>query len=345
MRVNTTIGDIAEQLGLSRNTVSKVFNGGHSVPEATRQKVIKKAVELNYKNMGRLTGNIADEPAEPGGYFILISGSIMSDVKYWANIIKATEQHISSNGYTLLIANIRSEQMINLELPHALSDRKVKGIICLELYYKPYLDKLFSLETPIVSIDMLPDPYSVTDRTLDIVIPENIGSVGSLVSRLIDSGCQKIGFVGDPNHCMSFRERFVGFHSALFSNGAEFIPALSILHDNHMPYCDVDWICERLKEMPGLPDAFICANDSIAVPVLEAVRKLGVKVPDELIVTGFDNLTESVFERAHLSTVDVNCATIGHKAAEQLIFRVNHPEAPSQTVHLKTTPIFRGTTK
>ena len=334
---NVTIQDIAKALGVSRNTVSKVFNEGHSIPLSTREKVICKAIEMNYRNMGSLS-RLASPENRSNGYFVLLSNTSLTDIIYWGNVIKGIESQASADGYTLLISTLHDRQIESLEIPRALNDDNVSGIICLELYNKQYLNSLLALDIPVVFIDMIAD-YNTLDGHFDVLIPQSRSSIGAIVRRLTENGAKRIGFAGSKNHCLSFSERFYGFYDTLFECGLPYDPRFSIIGSDSV-FCDINWANDFLGGMSELPDAIICANDSLCAAIYFAAEKLGVRVPEQMIITGFDNVSDSRYGYMPQITVDVNRDLLGRRAAEQLVKRVLNPRSPNEIIHLETSPIF-----
>ena len=297
-----SIQDIAKELNVSRNTVSKVLNNKDGVAPETRDLILAKAKELNYKTMGELQQN--PEP-RLSGFFVLLAAESLGDSPYWGRVIKGIENAVSAEGGHLLVSTVSHAQLKNGTLPGILSDESVRGLITMELYYPDYLKKIAALNVPVVSMDNVVH-FDELDFTWDIVLPESCHSVQEIVSRILQAGAVRPGFVGDPDYCMSFNERYWGFRQALWTHGVDMDRRYSILEPNAQPYGDIDWMYERLLAMPALPDALVCANDFIAYSVLRALYRMGVSVPDQVKVSGFDNLKEPNSYNATLSTVAVD---------------------------------------
>ncbi len=122
---------------------------------------------------------------------------------------------------------------------------------------------------------------------------ENVASETVLVRRMIDAGARRIGFVGDREHCCSFHERWIGYCMALGEAGLARDPALCILDKDSESYGDTEWLLEKLRAMPALPDGFACANDYLAIHLMSALKKLGLSIPGDVMVTGFDGSLEA----------------------------------------------------
>jgi len=342
MPKNTTINDIAQALNLSRNTVSKVFNNGTGISQAVRDSVIQKAIELNYKNMAIMV-NANNEIVTTNGHFLLLYHENFTDIRYWGDVIVGVEEFMAQKKYSLLLSAIKVTQIQQRQFPQAINNKDVQGIICVEIYDTDYLDILQQCNLPIVSIDATPQ-YS-GNHHMDIVLPESYDSVFAITKHLISTGAHRIGFIGDINHCTSFNERFSGYYNALLHYGIPFLREHCIMVPNSNPYCDQDWMYKTLQDMTILPDAFVCANDPLAMTVYLAAKRLGVAVPDEMQITGFDDLPFDSVTTPILSTIKVDKREIGYSAASLLHNRIQSPNMPFSILHNRSFPVLRSTTK
>lgn len=99
-----------------------------------------------------------------------------------------------------------------------------------------------------------------------------------------------------------------------------------------------------MNDIAGLPSAFVCANDYIAVNFMKSLKNLNHSIPGDIVVCGFDNGPESKIIEPHLTTVHIYSNEMGVKAAEILLSRITHPEQPYQVSHIYTKPIIRDST-
>ena len=100
-----------------------------------------------------------------------------------------------------------------------------------------------------------------------------------------------------------------------------------------------------LDRMPHIPDAFVCANDYLAIQLMVALKRRGLSVPNDVMITGFDGSPESAVVDPPLTTAQIPSVEMGRCAAELLHMRIKDTTAPFTIVQYKTTPIFRGTTR
>ncbi|WPP42290.1 LacI family DNA-binding transcriptional regulator [Paenibacillus hunanensis] len=337
-REKTTIQHIADALGISRNTASKALNDHPSIPADTRQKVIQKAIELKYKQFAymetdnllpRQTGNIA-----------LLTTNMPNTSHFGSALISGLEKRISSEGYNLSIHIVRDDERDAGKLPNNFDSTAVDGIVCIELFDAAYSEMITRLGIPAIFIDCA----ATTDYSsfqADVLLMENEHSIYRLTKQLLDNGYQRIGFVGDRYHCKSFYERWLGYRRALLEQEIEFDPALCILDDDRYFIFETDWMEHRLEQLEQWPQAFVCANDFIAVRLMKALKARGLSLPRDIGITGFDDATESRIVEPHLTTVHIYSSDMGVRAAEMLLSRIRHPQQPYYTAHMQTHVLIR----
>ena len=219
-----TMQNIADACGLSRNTVSKVFNGRGSVPEATRKLVLAKAQELGYSQRPGEDG--AEKPG--GGNIAVLTQHKLLSHNFGAFFITSFTNQISRSGYTMKMYELSDAEIARKELPPHLDLNATAGFLGIELFDREYLDMICSLGKPTVFVD----GYARASRSpigCDFISMENFASEAVLVNRMIDRGARRIGFVGDCEHCNSFYERWVGYSTALREAGLSVDRRLCIL--------------------------------------------------------------------------------------------------------------------
>ena len=330
-----TMQDVADACGLSRNTVSKVFNGRGSVPEATKKLVLEKARALGYYQPPRepLSG------AESGrGNIALLTQHKLLSHNFGAFFITSFTDQICRSGYTIKMYEVSPKEIAERKLPPHLDLADTAGILGIELFDREYLEMICGLKKPTVFVD----GYARASKGLihcDFVSMENLASETALVNDMIRAGARRLGFVGDPEHCNSFYERWSGFCMALGDSGLPVDRACCILEEDSESYGDTGWLLERLNAMPELPDAFACANDYLAIHLMTALKKMGRSVPGDVMVAGFDGSLEASVVEPSLSTAQIPSAEIGRLAAVLLSERIQEPDAPLRWTYVKTLPI------
>ncbi len=335
-----TMQDIADSCGLSRNTVSKIFNGRGAVPETTRKMVLEKAQELGYRQMPD-----SEQPkAEPRSQNVaLFTSNMPSDYHFGTLFVPAFAGALSRAGYTLMMYELTEEEFMSNRLPaHATLDQTA-GILGIELFSRPYIEMICSLGLPAIFVDAWAGANTST-LPYDLISMENVASTIALTNDILRSGGRRLGFVGDPDHCNSFHERWVGFSIALQRSGIPLDRSLCILDRDGRQYSDPEWYIANLKKMPVLPDGLVCANDYIALHVMTALKQMGVSIPGGVMVSGFDGTPQSAVVEPALTTAQIPGAEIGKLAADILLDRIENPDRPYRATYVNTTPLLRAST-
>ena len=332
-----TMQDIADACGLSRNTVSKIFNGRGSVPESTKKLVLGKARELGYY---QLPEHGAPREGDGGSIALLTQHKLLSH-NFGAFFITSFTDQISRSGYTMKMYELSPKEIAAKSLPPHLTLEETAGLLGIELFDRQYLEMICSLGKPTVFVD----GYARASKALiscDFVSMENVASETLLVNRMIAAGARRIGFVGDFEHCNSFYERWVGYSMALSEAGLPIDRELCILDEDSDSYGDCEWLLGKLAAMPRLPDAFACAHDYLAIHLMTALKKMGLSIPADVMIAGFDGSLEASVVSPSLATAQIPSAEIGRLAASILSNRIQFPDSPFRWTYVKSTPILGG---
>ena len=335
-----TIQDVADACGLSRNTVSKVFNNRGTVQEPTRQLVMKKAQELGYFQLVN-DETVQTEPKVRN--IALLTRRIPSDFHFGTFLIPAFAAQLGRAGYTLMVYEISEEELLHGRLPAQINLEQIAAILCIELFDRSYIDRISEIDMPILLVDG-PCGAAMSQMNCDIISMENLASTMALVKHVIGNGARSIGFVGDPNHCNSFHERWISFYTALANAELPLEKQLCILDRDDSPYSNSEWLADRIRQMPSIPDALICANDYLAIHVMAALKQLGLSVPEQVMVAGFDGSAQSALVEPALTTVKIAGSEIGRIAADLVLKRIVDRSRSPISVYVKSVPIYREST-
>ena len=264
-----TVKDIADSLGLSRNTVSKALNGQY-VPPRTREIVLNAAIELGYKSYHTVASS---DNGTPHRRIVLITSKMLMTMTFFIHVVRGIESALMEEENVELLQFTAAKTSFFNRLVDYLNENKVDGIICMELFQADYVPKLIELGYPIAFFDF-PIYVSLTGN-YDIVLPESFSSVKNYCLTLIGNrGCKTFGFVGDYTHCTSFYERFLAMREAIFLAGLKYDPAYSVIEKDTFPYGNPEELARAFAKMPSLPDCFIAANDTLAIDIIAALKLL-----------------------------------------------------------------------
>lgn len=338
MKKSVSIQDIADTLGMSRNTVSKALNGKH-VPVKTRNAVISAAIEMGYKGY-KLAAT--SEGAIGHKRYVILSTRLLMNITFFISVLKGIEESLMDYDIDLVQFSITNSASF-AKFKRYLTDAKVDGIICMEFFEPDYIAQLLEQGIPLVFFDF-PLLESAPRGSYDIILPESEMAVKYYCMQLIrEAGCKTFGFVGDYRHCRSFYERFTGMREALFLSGLPVDLQYSILEDDASGYTP-ERLSEMLDQLPELPDCFVTANDSIAINLIAALKSKKIHIPKDVKVVGFDNNPKAKNLNPQLTSFNVDKVALGKKITALLQERVSNPAQANQVIHIASKVIVRAST-
>lgn len=299
--------DIANDLGLSVVTVSKVLRNHPDIGEATRKRVLKRMKEMNYQPNLTARALITGKTRTMG---ILVPDLLHP---FFASIAQSLSQQIRSKGYSLLISSSDEDaELEQREIEHMLARR----VDCLLIASAQRSVESFQ------RIEAQKTPYILLDRRFSGLAANFVGvddqAVGILATRhLIEQGCRSIAHIRGPEVSTALG-RFEGYRQALNEAGmhvmTNHIVSLGGSGDHRGEPGGYE-AAKRLLAGKKRPDGIFCFNDPSALGAMRAILEVGLRVPEEIAVVGCGNLSYSDFLRIPLSSVDQGSNAIGKKAA------------------------------
>ena len=347
MPAKVTIQDIADALGLSRNTVSKAINNTGTLAETTRERILLKAQEMGYKQFSYM--RLGDEdplrmqwkkpPTQNKGIAVLFTG-LLDTSHFASSMIDRFQNGLSALGYSMTMYRILPEELVSCRLPEALNLSTTAGIMCIEMFDPSYGRMLSSLNIPLLFVD---SPVSIFDGPMDadVLLMDNQNSLYEFLREMKRRGKTKISYIGDIRHCQSFYERYSTFRQCISLIGFE--DPCSIVSETVSGVSYTENI-EKGLDRHNLPEVFICANDFIALDLLRVLEGLDLKVPDDIWICGFDDAPESRIVTPRLTTIHIHTQAMGRVALEVLYSRIMSPDMNYRTVYTQTDLVYREST-
>jgi LacI family transcriptional regulator len=342
MKKKVTAQDIADSLGLSRNTVSKALNNHPSIAEATQKLVLEKAAEMGYKKLKNLP-LIGETGRKRTGHIVVVTHEQFVDASYWSIVSRGAVDTLNQAGYNLIFNYIKQTDLEAHLLPQSLAPDCADGMIVLGTLRADYVRDLLGSGLPAVYIDAALE-LAGSEWQRDTILMENEASTYRIARTLIEQGHSRLGFIGDIHFCRSYFERWRGFRQALEDSGLAPDPRCCIIDPQPYHYQQLEEVRARLANFNDWPTAFVCANDRTAILLIKVLKERGLNVPAEVAVSGFDDIFEATVVEPYLTTVRIHKEALGRRAAEQLLWRMRHPEHPAELVYIATEVIFRAST-
>lgn len=349
MATKVTILDIANELQLSRNTVSKAINNTGVLADATREKILRKAAEMGYKQFAYLplfqedTAKAAEHSILPSDKreIAMLTTQFLSSSHFSSMMLDRFQSEIEHLHSCTTIHRISPIELKEKKLPSSLNIQRTAGIICIEVFDYDYAQMLCDLDVPLLFVDtpvMDMRPPLKADR----LYMENRIEVQNAVAHMVQRGKKRISFAGDKNHCQSFFERYMAYKDAV-----EYFGLTEGLSTCAMPSGQQNYpvsLYETIRRFKTMPDAFVCANDFVAMDLVKALNELGYSVPDDIWVCGFDDSQEASYFAPRLTSIHIHGQIMGYTAANLLMTRIEEPSLNYRTVYTETNLILREST-
>jgi LacI family transcriptional regulator, galactose operon repressor len=305
--------DVAELAGVSRTTVSFVLNGVENIaiPDETRQRVLNAAAELGFRPNAMARGL-------RGGRSNVL-GLVTSDIvttPYAVQIVKGAQDAALARGLTLLILDDGGSQTAGGDTVDRLLEWSVDGLIFATEYHRPYRLPVGAKHLPTVLVNCFAEPDA--GSAVPTIIPDEVQGGLAATQVLIDAGHRRIAFINGPAEFSASSGRLAGYRQALRRARIRFDPRL---------VREGDWWQESaanhtsdLLTLPQPPTAIFCANDWMAMGAYDAIREVGLRIPDDIAVIGFDNRVEIADHmRPRLTTIALPYSEMGSRAVEVLM--------------------------
>jgi len=349
MATKVTIQDIANELQLSRNTVSKAINNTGVLADATREKILRKAAEMGYKQFAYLplfqedTAKAAEHSILPSDKreIAMLTTQFLSSSHFSSMMLDRFQSEIDHLHSGMTIHRISPIELKEKKLPSSLNIQRTAGIICIEVFDYDYAQMLCDLDVPLLFVDtpvMDMRPPLKADR----LYMENRIEIQNAVAHMVQRGKKRISFAGDKNHCQSFFERYMAYKDAV-----EYFGLTEGLSTCAMPSGQQNYpvsLYETIRRFKTMPDAFVCANDFVAMDLVKALNELGYSVPDDIWVCGFDDSQEASYFAPRLTSIHIHGQIMGYTAANLLMTRIEEPSLNYRTVYTETNLILREST-
>ena len=261
---------------------------------------------------------------------------------YFSSILTGIEEAAIVRGYYIMVAlsNETYEREVRIcEMFHRL---KVCGVIvsqAKDTRRYDHFQKLLDSQIPIVFYDRICTGVNASR----VVVDDYMGAF-TAVQHLIETGCRRIAFYGSPMQLEISKNRFNGYKDALLKRGLPFDEHLVRICDNRQ---DAELITPDLFDGDYYPDAFFAVNDDTAIGILYTVKRMGLRVPEDISICGFTNGQRAVACDPMLTTVEQRGKRVGEEAAEILIDKVEGllPMDSIEKRVVRTRLIIRGTTR
>lgn len=330
-RKRSTINDVARVAGVSKATVSAVLNGSAQVRDATRQRVLVAVEELDYRPSTRSTATpAADAPRASRSVALLIREG---DNPYYGEVLAGVRAVAAARGYTVLVASSEGDYAAEQQAVRLLHAKEVDGLL---IY--PVLDDdadlshLFELRRRNYPFVLLEGVRGLPASLVDV---DNRAAARAATEHLIALGHRRLAHFAGPEYSLHTRERLDGVRQAcsgaLLRFGDEHVvTAGAHLDDGYRAALAYFGTIDAASRPTGVT----CYNDLVAAGVMRALAELGLRLPHDVSVVGFDDIPLAALLATPLTTVHLPKYESGRLAAELLLAQIESsaPTLPERRV-------------
>ncbi|MDR0983093.1 MAG: LacI family transcriptional regulator [Culturomica sp.] len=336
MSTQITIKDIAKMLGISVSTVSRALKDHPDINPETKRQVKELSDKLNY------SPNAIALSLRNRKTFQL--GIIVPEIvhHFFSCVISGIEQVANEHGYNVIIMQSNESQEREISICKSLMNARIDGVLASvskTTTDTSHFKQLLKAGVPMVFFDRI-----AGDLDTDRVIVDDFQAAYNAVKYMISTGCKSIAHLSAPQVLQIGQKRQLGYKQALIDSNIEVDPSLIIACDNQF---DAMLVGKQLMERDDRPDGIFAVNDLTAAGALYAVKKAGLKVPEDVSICGFTDGLVSTITDPPLTTISQHGEQMGHIAAQLLLKRISSEDSnyPTVTEVINTELIVRGSTK
>lgn len=331
----STLREVARQAGVSISTASQALNNKPNVSPETRARVLEAAIALGYQQQVRVASPMTSSLSVVGMLTKEMPDSPLPINPFYSYVMAGVERECKRQNLSLMFANVEVDSDSRpVSWPPMVLDNRVDGLLIVGASLADAVDSIDAqLQKPIVLVDAY-----APGQLWDSVVIDNVNGAYNAVSYLIEQGHRHIGLIGSSAHAHpSVIERRKGYTRALKHHGIDDLYIEEGLLLREEAYAATRRLLARA---PHLTAIFAC-NDLCAIGVMKAAHEMGLRVPDDLSIVGFDDIDLAKEVYPALTTVHVDKMLMGILAVRHLRDRADDLRRTPVTTVISTRLIVR----
>ena len=329
-----TIKDVAKKAGVAHTTVSRALRGSPLISPATTDRIQQIASEMGYHPSAAARSLKTNRSQTLG---VIVSAI---DDPFFSEILQGIDDVAQECGYSLFIAASQRSLQCERHIVSTMREQRVDGVIlCSTPFSSEQSKQLRADEIPLVVINN----QSAEDYRYSIYHDDLDGS-RQVMRHLIDLGHQRIAYLGYPRSGRTNAQRLQGYRGEMAAAGLTILNGYEVDAQTSDP-SGGEAVTNQILTLFPRPTAIFCYNDMLAIGLLRGLQDAGLRVPEDISVAGFDNITISAFTTPPLTTLDQPKRTIGAQAARLVLGLLEGVENTSPKIQtLKGTLLVRRST-
>ena len=328
-----TISDVAKAAGVSVATVSRVMNHSDLVAESTAAAVWEAIRTLSYVPNEQARNLRRNESRT----VLVLLPNITNP--YYANVYSGINERAQELGYSLFLCNTERGEPRQM-LGSAIEQKRVDGAILLAIDREDTWIQKYSDRFPIVQCCEYAEKCDTPHVSID-----NYRAGYEATAYLVRQGCRRIGTISSTNHFASTYLRMKGYRDALADAGLPVEKRFIGYSDMKYSYSSSLHAAKKLLTGDELPDALFCIGDSLALGAVVVAMELGIPVPGDLSIIGFDDVMYTTMIHPYLTTIVQPCASLGRMAMDMLHKEITEGSLTNRSVVLPHGFVARESTK
>ena len=312
-----SLKDVAKRCGVSTATVSKALNGHSDIGEKTRIRIKEAAQEMGYFPNAAARALKTNRSYNLGVLFKEEAGRGLNH-EYFSGILNGFKEKAEELGYDITFINNEHVKHKMSYLEHCkYRNFDGVGIVCAR-FEEPEVQELLQSNIPIVTVD-----YVYHNCT--VISSNNVKGMNELVRYIYSKGHRKIAYIYGEKHSAVTRDRLTSFFQTMESFNLN-VP------DDYLKegeYLDTRLVAKATRELLNLPDPPTCIlypDDTALIGGINVIDEMGLKVPDDISIAGFDGTKVSQMMSPKITTIRQNTRKIGEEAVKRLVQRIEQPK-------------------
>jgi LacI family transcriptional regulator len=324
-----SITDVAKAAGFSIATVSRVLNGSdYPLSEETRLKVLEVAKQMGYRP-NLIARSLRLEQTYTVG---IIVENILSP--FTPAIIRGIHDRLMEFDYLSIILNSDSDVTAEADAIERLGMRQIDGIVFVESHIRSSVEVSALINKPHLFVHRLFNSLGVNS-----VVPDDRYGARLAVKHLVRLGHRRIAYINGPEGWDATANRLTGYGEELLASGIEYDPAL--VYQGDWQVQSGYRAAQQLLALPQRPTAVFAANDLMALGVIYAAQEVGLDVPNDIALVGYDDRDFTGFMRPALTTIQMPCEKLGRVAADSLLHLIKGEAAVIQPTMVQGELVVR----
>jgi DNA-binding LacI/PurR family transcriptional regulator len=330
VKKNYTSEDVAAIAGVSQSTVSRVFAGNTNVSEKKRKKILAAAAKLDYKPNAHARSLITRKS--------MMVGIVMRNIRnpFYSAVLEIFHNRLSAKGYHLIFINSENEEIQESEITQLL-EYNVEGVIITDALLSSSASQKFKR----YGISVVLFNRYTENLESSAVFCDNYLAAKQIATYLVEMGHKSFAFISGPSDTSTTIDRLKGFKEVLDDRK---IKDLTIEPGNYTFESGFRAAQELLTKNKNI-DCIFCGNDIIALGVMDAIRLVGLRIPEDVSVVGFDNIRMSEWPSYALTTWEQPLEEMTTAAVELLLKEIGERDTAPQIVMMKGHLVVRNTVR